>query len=85
MRTVFGVIAAALLFSSAAFAAETEGLIKSIDKDNSTITLDDGKKYKLPGEFDVDSLKEGMDILLAYDEVAGERLITDMNVSDAAQ
>lgn len=85
MRTVFGVIAAALLFSSAALAAETEGLIKSIDKDNSTITLDDGKKYKLPGEFDVDSLKEGMDILLAYDEVAGERLITDMNVSEAAQ
>ncbi|MCC6204667.1 MAG: DUF1344 domain-containing protein, partial [Hyphomicrobiales bacterium] len=59
--------------------------IKSIDKDNSTITLDDGKKYKLPGEFDVDSLKEGMDILLAYDEVGGERLITDMNVSEAAQ
>lgn len=82
MRTVLGVFAAAFLFSSAAYAAEAEGLIKSIDKDNSTITLDDGKKYKLPGEFDVDTLKEGMDILLAYDEVAGEKLITDMNVSD---
>ena len=83
MRTLPGVIAAALLFSSAAFAAETEGLIKSIDKDNSTITLDDGKKYKLPGEFDVSSLKEGMDIVLAYDEVGGDRLITDMNLPDA--
>ncbi len=85
MRTVLGILAAAFLFSNAAHAAEAEGLIKAIDKDNSTITLDDGKKYKLPGEFDVDSLKAGMDILLAYDEVGGDRLITDMNVSEPAQ
>ena len=85
MRTLLGIVAAAFLFSSAAYAAEAEGLIKSIDKDNSTITLDDGNKYKLPGEFDVEGLKEGMDILLAYDEVGGERLITDMNVSEPAQ
>lgn len=85
MRTVLGIVAAAFLFSSAAHAAEAEGLIKSIDKDNSTITLDDGNQYKLPGEFDVEGLKEGMDILLAYDEVGGEKLITDMNVSEPAQ
>lgn len=83
MRSFLGAIAAILVMSSAAFAAEAEGLIKSIDKDNSTITLDDGNKYKLPGEFDVESLKEGMDILLAYDEVGGERLITDMELTEA--
>ena len=43
---------------------------KSIDKDNLTITLSDGKSYKLPGEFDVDALKEGMDVILAYDQSA---------------
>jgi Cu/Ag efflux protein CusF len=85
MRQLLGILAATLLVSSAAYAAEAEGLIKSIDKDNSTITLDNGTSYKLPGEFDVESLKEGMDILLAYDEVAGEKLITDMNVSEPAQ
>ncbi|WP_274629810.1 DUF1344 domain-containing protein [Arvimicrobium flavum] len=82
MRSFLGVLAAAFLFSFAAYAAEAEGLIKSIDKENSIITLDDGKSYKLPGEFDVDTLKEGMDILLAYDKVGGENLITDMNVSE---
>lgn len=85
MRSFLGALAAIFLMSSAAFAAEAEGLIKSIDRDNSTITLDDGNKYKLPGEFDVESLKEGMDILLAYDEVSGEKLITDMELTEAGQ
>lgn len=85
MRNFLGILTAAFLFTGAAHAAEAEGLIKSIDADNSTITLDDGNSYKLPGEFDVASLKEGMDILLAYDEVGGEKLITDMNVSEPAE
>jgi len=82
MRIVSGALAAVLLIATNAFAAEAEGRIKAIDRDNSTITLDDGKSYKLPGEFDVDQLKEGMDILLAYDKVGGENLITDMELSE---
>ena len=81
MRSLIGV-AAALMISTAAFAAEAEGQITAIDKENSVITLDNGKSYKLPGEFDVESLKEGMEILLAYDTVGGENLITDMEVSE---
>lgn len=83
MRIILGAFAAAMFFSSAALAAETEGLIKSIDKENSTITLDDGKSYKLPGEFDAESLKTGMDIVLAYDKVDGQNLITDMQLPDS--
>jgi Cu/Ag efflux protein CusF len=82
MRIVSGARAAVLLMATSAFAAEAEGRIKAIDRDNSTITLDDGKSYKLPGEFDVDQLKEGMEILLAYDKVGGENLITDMELSE---
>ncbi len=82
MRIVSGALAAVLLIATSAFAAEAEGRIKAIDRDNSTITLDDGKSYKLPGEFDVDQLKEGMDILIAYDKVGGENLITDMELSE---
>ncbi|MGE3146811.1 MAG: DUF1344 domain-containing protein [Pseudorhodoplanes sp.] len=81
MRILIGA-AAALLISTAAFAAEAEGQITAIDKENSVITLDNGKSYKLPGEFDVESLKEGMEILLAYDTIAGENLITDMELSE---
>jgi Cu/Ag efflux protein CusF len=82
MRTLLAAIVATLALSGGAFAAEAEGQIQKIDTENLTITLDNGKSYKLPGEFDVSSLKEGMEILIAYDQVGGENLITDMELSE---
>ena len=82
MRTLSGIGAASMMLSTAALAAEAEGKIQAIDTEKLTITLDDGKSYKLPGEFDVEALKEGMDVLLAYDEVSGENLITDMQLPE---
>jgi hypothetical protein len=83
MRILFGVIAAATLFTAgAAFAGQTEGHIKKIDKDAMTLTLDDGKSYKLNAEMDVDSLKPGMDIVIAYDVTDGENVITDMELPE---
>ncbi|QPC87002.1 DUF1344 domain-containing protein [Mesorhizobium sp. NBSH29] len=77
------ICAAAVLYISAgaALAAEAEGKIKSIDMDKLMITLSDGKSYKLPGEFDVEALEEGGEVYLAYDEVNGENLITDMEIT----
>ncbi len=82
MRMLIGVLAATTMMATAAFAAEAEGHIKAIDRENLTITLDNGKLYKLPGEFDVDAIQEGMDILLAYDKVGDVNLITDMELSE---
>ncbi len=84
MRSLMtGALAAALMFSAAAaYAAEAEGKIKAIDRDNLTITLENGKSYKLPGEFDVDAIKEGMQALIAYDKVGDENMITDMELSE---
>ena len=81
MRILLSAVAA-FMMSAVAHAAEVEGQIKSIDREKLTITLDDGKSYKLPGEFDVDSLSEGMDILFAYDEIGGENLITDIAMTE---
>ena len=82
MRTLIGTLAAAIMISSAAYAAEAEGQIKKIDRDALMITLEDGKSYKLPDEFDVAALKEGMEIVLAYDEVGGVNQITDMQLPE---
>jgi Cu/Ag efflux protein CusF len=82
MRILIGAAVAMLMLSGAAYAAEVEGQIKKIDMDQLTITLDNGKSYKLPGELDVSTLKEGMDIVIAYDEVGGENVITDMDLSE---
>jgi Cu/Ag efflux protein CusF len=82
MRRLIGALCAALMVTGAVFAAEAEGHIKAIDREGLTITLDDGKSYKLPGEFDMDSIKEGMEVLLAYDEIDGQNLITDMQLPE---
>jgi Cu/Ag efflux protein CusF len=82
MRILFGAVAATFLISTAAFAAQTEGLIKKIDKETLTITLDDGKSYKMNAETDIDSLKEGMDIVIAYDVANGENVVTDMELPE---
>lgn len=84
MRILFGVTAiATMLFAGAALAGQTEGLIKKIDKDTMTMTLDDGKAYKLNGEMDVDSLKPGMDVVIAYDVNDGQNIVTDMELPDS--
>ena len=84
MRTVTGIVYAALLAAGlmlsagAAQAAEDEGKIASVDIETLTITLDNGNSYKLPGEFDVEALDVGMEVVLAYDTVGGEKLVTDL-------
>ena len=80
MRSLIGALAAVLMLSTAAFAAEAEGKIQTVDRDNLTITLENGKSYKLPGEFDIDALKEGMQVLIAYDKVGDQNMITDMEL-----
>ena len=83
MRILFGAIAAVtLLTANMAFAGQTEGLIKKVDKDTMTLTLDDGKSYKMNAEMDVDSLKPGMDVVIAYDVTDGENVITDMELPE---
>ena len=58
MRSLTGALVAALMLSVPAFAAEAEGQIQTVDRDNLTITLENGKSYKLPGEFDVDASRK---------------------------
>ncbi|AZO70930.1 MAG: DUF1344 domain-containing protein [Mesorhizobium sp.] len=83
MRTLIGAVGAMLMISTAAFAGQTEGLIKKVDKDTLTLTLDDGKSYKLNAETDLDALKPGMDIVIAFDVTNGENVVTDMQLPDS--
>ncbi len=61
-----------------AFADDDEGTIATVDRESLTITLDNGNTYKLSGEFDVESLQEGVDVVLAYDTIEGEKTVTDL-------
>ena len=46
-------------------------------------SLDDGKSYRMNAETDIDSLKVGMDIVIAYDVTNGENVVTDMELPDS--
>jgi hypothetical protein len=81
-RTLLGAIAAVLFISTAAFAGQTEGVIKKVDKEAMTLTLDDGKAYRLNAEMDVDSLQPGMDIVIAFDVTDAGNVITDMQLPE---
>ena len=84
MRSLTGALAAALMLSTiaGASAAEAVGKVKAVDRDNLTITLENGNSYKLPGEFDVDAIQEGMVVLLAYDKIGDQNMITDMQLPE---
>lgn len=84
MRIVTGMLSALLvtaslaLSSATAFAADDEGIIRRVDHENLTITLDNGNIYKLSGEFDIEALEEGADVVLAYDMIGNEKHVTDL-------
>lgn len=84
MRTVTGLLpalffaASVAFFSGTAMAADDEGKIARIDAETLTITLENGNSYKLSGEFDVEALDVGMEVVLAYDTIDGEKLVTDL-------
>ncbi|MCK9551446.1 DUF1344 domain-containing protein [Aquamicrobium lusatiense] len=79
-RIFAGAAAALLMLSGMALAEQAEGTIKQVSKENMTLTLDNGKSYKLNAEMDVDALSAGMEVVIAYDVTSGENVITDMQV-----
>lgn len=66
------------LFTGSAMAEDDEGIIKSINAEEQTITLDNGNTYRLPGEFNTEALVEGADVVVAYETVEGEKQVTDI-------
>jgi Cu/Ag efflux protein CusF len=77
--------AAALLAASslAAFAADVTGSITAVDATAMTVTLDDGKIYALPQDFDVATLKQGEKVLISYEEQDGKLVITRVEPSQS--
>lgn len=51
-----------------------------VDRETLTLTLDDGKAYKLNAEMDLEALKPDTDVVIAYDVSNGENVITDMEL-----
>lgn len=73
---------ASLLAPVVSFAesADVEATIKKVDAKNFSITLDDGKNYQVPEDFDFEGLKAGIKVVVFYTEVDGKRVVNDLDI-----
>lgn len=59
---------------------DVEATIKSVDTNALSLTLDDGKTYKVPEEFNFEGLTAGVKVLVFYTVVDGSRVIDDLQI-----
>lgn len=79
-KFLIAIFVAALTLPTLAFAesGDTEGVIKDVNTDKGTITLDDGKVYNAPSEFNFDGLKPGVKVIIYFSGSDGKRVIDDL-------
>ncbi|MNY13895.1 hypothetical protein D3C86_1470500 [compost metagenome] len=66
--------------NSFAQSVDVEGTISKIDANGLSITLNDGKTYRVPEEFNFEGLKAGVKVVVFYTEVDGKRVVDDLQV-----
>ncbi|MUZ61534.1 DUF1344 domain-containing protein [Agrobacterium vitis] len=59
---------------------DVESTIKSISTEKLTLTLEDGKTYSVPAEFNFDGLTTGVKVVVYYTMVDGKRVVDDLQV-----
>jgi len=59
---------------------DVEGTISKIDANGLSITLNDGKTYRVPEEFNFEGLKAGVKVVVFSTEVDGKRVVDDLQV-----
>lgn len=59
---------------------DVEATIKAVDTKKLNLTLDDGKVYKVPEEFNFDGLAAGVKVVVFYTVVDGNRVVDDLQV-----
>lgn len=67
-------------FSAVAQSADVEATITDVSTAQLTISLDDGKTYQAPTEFNFEGLESGVKVLVFYTMVDGKRMINDLEL-----
>ncbi len=67
-------------FNAFSQSVDVESTISKVDVKGLTITLADGKSYKVPEEFNFDGLQAGVKVVVFYTEVDGKRVVDDLEV-----
>jgi len=84
MRLLVATLMAMAVFLSplaaSAESADVEAVITKVDTANLSLSLDDGKKYQAPEEFNFDGLEPGVKVVVFYTDVDGKRVINDLEI-----
>jgi hypothetical protein len=72
-------VLAAMLIAVPSWAGTMEGKVQSIDTSERTITLDNGTKIWLGDSVAVDSVKEGAQVNVSYEEKDGKPVATSVD------
>jgi hypothetical protein len=59
---------------------DVEATIKTVDVNKLSLTLDDGKTYKVPEEFNFEGLTAGVKVVVFYTVVDGNRVVDDLEI-----
>ncbi|ODT06484.1 MAG: hypothetical protein ABS58_11365 [Mesorhizobium sp. SCN 65-20] len=71
MKKFLATTVASLAIVGAAYAAELEGTVHSVDPATRSITLEDGKTYVIPESISVEGLAAGAKVKVTVDDTTG--------------
>lgn len=82
MRKLLGVVLMGVLalWAVSGWAAEMEGKIQTIDTSDRTIVLDNGTTLSVSEGVSLDTLKQGTDVKVSYEERDGKNVATSVEV-----
>src|SRR5512143_852716 len=81
MRRMLGITCGLLLIASAAWAADLEGKVKSVDTADRVIELEDGTRLWAAEGLSLDNVTEGANVKLSYEERDGKNVATSVEVT----
>ncbi|WP_377292845.1 DUF1344 domain-containing protein [Rhizobium sp. SG2393] len=85
MRIIIATLLATAAFfsplSAMAESGDVEATITKVDTEKLSLSLDDGKNYQAPEEFNFEGLKAGVKVIVFYTEVDGKRVINDLQIA----
>lgn len=80
IATLLAVVGILAPLSASAESADVEAVITKVDLNGLSLSLDDGKSYQAPEEFNFEGLEPGVKVLVFYTEVDGKRVINDLEI-----
>jgi len=76
----FAFVVVLLAVPAIALSAEIQGKVKTVDTGDRVVTLEDGTRISVPDGIALDSLQEGAEVIVSYEERDGKNQATNIEM-----